>query len=171
MKRRFENNQHTKKRSEAAQLSPNLYARIENKKTGEVEWRETHNLVVTTGLNYLRDVMFGLDGRSMDRVAVGSSNTSTSLSMTGLQGTEHIRKDLDSTDVDKPGDGSLEYNFTLKTTEPSGQPVDIGEIALFADSQGSANDVMFSRATFSKTFEKNSDIEIRFFYVVNYSNP
>jgi len=159
------------RKSEAAELTPNLYARIENKKTGEVEWRETHNLVVTTGLNYLRDVMFGLDGRSMDRVAVGSDNSSTDLSMTSLQGTEHIRKDLDQTDVNFPGDGQIEYAFTLATTEPASQPVTIGEIGLFADDQGSGSDVMFSRATFNKTFEKNSDIEIRFYYVVSHSNP
>jgi len=115
--------------------------------------------------------MFGLDGRSIDRAAVGSDNTDTTLGMTSLQGTEHIRKDLDQTDVEFPGDGQIEYQWELNTTEPSNQPVQIGEIGLFADSQGSANDVMFSRATFSKTFEKNSDIEVRFFYVVSYGNP
>lgn len=160
------------RKNEAARLDPNLYARIENLETGEVEWRETHNLVVSGGLDFLRDLLFGLEGRSMDRVAVGSDNSPTDLSMTSLQGTEHIRKDLDQTDVDTPGNGSLEYNFVLRATEPSsGQPVTIGEIGLFADTQGSQDDLMFSRATFSKPFEKNSDIEIRFFYVVSFSNP
>ena len=161
----------TRKVADGVGVEANLFARIENKKTGEVEWRETHNLVVTDGLNFLRDSLFGLDGRSMDFVALGDDNTASSSGMDSLQGTESIRKDLDQTDVDTSSNGSITYQFKLATTEPSSQPVDIGEIGLFADQKGDSNDEMFSRAIFNSPFEKNADIEIRFFYTISFTNP
>jgi len=168
---------------DSAVLLGNVMVEVENQGSEEMDigperlapgetWEsETHNLTVTDGLTYLANFLSGEDGRDVDYIAVGSDNSDTTLSMSGLQGTEHIRKQIPARDISHPTVEKTRYKFTLKSTEPGTQPVDIGEVGLFADNQGASSDFMFARATFDLKFEKNNDIEVRIFYEVRFKNP
>jgi hypothetical protein len=128
------------------------------------------NLVVQDGLDYHAQSLVGQDARDVNYIAIGSDGSDTTLSMSSLQGTEHTRKQVTAANQSFPSSDEAQQSVVIPTTEPAGQPVDIGEIGLFASTKGDAADFMYARVGFP-TFEKTQDIEIRIFYTIGFSNP
>jgi len=157
---------------ETVAIEENVRVEKVHKETGEVvETVEAHNKTVQDGLDWLPDVVSGTDSRDIDYMAIGSDKTSTTTSMSSLQGTEHKREQIPASDISKPNSNEVEYFWKIKSNEPGGQPVDIGEVALFADQKGDANDFMFARVGLDSTFTKTSDFEVRIYYTLAFSNP
>lgn len=153
-----------KKQNDQVKMRGNVTREIVDAETGEVVDRETtHNMVVEDGRKYMRDITAGLDSRDIDFMGVGSDGTETTGTMSSLQGTESIRKQIPASDIEAKSNNTNEYFMKVASTEPSSQPVDMAEVALFADQKGDSNDLMFSRATFT-SFTKTQEFEVRFYY-------
>jgi len=147
-----------------SKIEGNVTREVIRKETGEVVDRESvHNMVVEGGRKLMRDLTAGRSGQSVDYMAVGSDGTNTTGTMSSLQGTEHIRKQISSSDISESSNNTNEYFLKIATTEPASQPVDVAEVGLFTDQQGASNDVLFSRASFS-SFTKTQEFEVRFYY-------
>lgn len=153
-----------------AKIGGNVVREIVHKPTGQVVDTEvSHNMVVIDGRKYMRDVTAGRDGRDIDHVAVGDDGTDTTETMSSLQGTESIRKQISAGDITKKSDNTNEYFLRVASTEPGSQPVDMAEVGLFTAQQGDPEDLMFSRATFS-SFTKTQEFEVRFYYATAFKD-
>lgn len=151
-----------RKQKENAKMAGNVTREIVDAETGEVVDRETvHNMVVEDGRNYMRDVTAGRVQTDVDYMAVGSDGTETASDDSSLQGTESIRKQISASNITAKSNNTNEYFMKIGATEPASQPVDMAEVGLFTDVQGSG--IMFSRATFT-SFTKTQEFEVRFYY-------
>lgn len=153
-----------RKVKENAKMVGNVTREIVHAETGEVVDRETvHNMIVEDGRRLMRDLTAGRSGQDVDFMAVGDDGTDTIGTMSSLQGTESIRKQISASDISEASNNANEYFMKVNATEPSSQPVDMAEVALFTDQQGASNDLMFGRASFS-SFTKTQEFEVRFYY-------
>lgn len=103
-----------------------------------------HNLVVTSGLNKIRDLIgypeVNNSGWTPNYIAVGSNNATTTESMTTL-GTEVFRKEFAAREALDPGSGIIFYGY-IETSEANGN--NIYEVGTFTEATGG---LLWSRAT------------------------
>jgi len=89
---------------------------------GSVETTEIHNLVVTTGLNYIVSRMKDATANAMSHMAVGSGSTAAALANTAL-GTELGRVALTSTTVSA---NTIQYVATFPAGTGTGAVTEAG---------------------------------------------
>lgn len=126
--------------------------RIDNR-TGEVlDVEEKHNLVVTDGLNRVRDLIGKQSTSGFDYIAIGEGTTAPALGDSALQ-TEQSRE---LATISTPANGQVKFEkvFTFGT----GESYSITETGLFdANTAGT----MLNRLTFaSKAVDINTDLSV-----------
>ena len=126
--------------------------RIDNR-TGEIIDSEVfHNLVVTAGLNRVRDLIGKASTSGFDYIAIGEGAVAPALSDTAL-GTEQARE---LATITFPANGQVKYEkvFTFGT----GESFSITETGLF---DASSAGTMLNRLTFaSKAVDLNTDLSV-----------
>jgi hypothetical protein len=131
-------------------MNTNVQAKInvtinkENVETGAVTTEEYHNLAVDSGLNLIRDFLFGDAVSGLTRFALGTGITAESPSDIAL-GTEVHRDQF--TKITKIAKG-IEIKYYLSSTTANGNV--IGEAGLFGNgATDTANSgTMYARVTF-----------------------
>lgn len=102
------------------------YVKMTLRRNGKVLWkREGKNLVTTTGLILLAEIISAGGATKPSHMALGSSASGALLSQTALQGSEHERVALSESQVDQ----SLTYSATFGTGIASS--VSVGEFGIF----------------------------------------
>ena len=125
----------------------NLFIEIHDAETGTLLRRvETHNLVVTAGLNLIRDLLRGAAGvTGLNYFAYGTGTTAAAAGNTTLQ-TEVGRDNYTQTSI---VDGKLTIKYYLASTAGNGNT--ISEAGLFGNgATATANSgTLFARAVFA----------------------
>jgi hypothetical protein len=114
--------------SEVMVPATNVEVELRDVRTGEVVGRSrTHNLVVTSGLNLVRDLLAN-SGRAPNCIALGTGNSATTMAMTALEAEVYrgymTRRELSS--------ASVRYQLFLDAAIPPGQPYTIQEVGIFS---------------------------------------
>ena len=128
-------------------ITANLRIEIRDAATGALKRRiETHNLVVTAGLNLLRDYLRGTPAvTGLNYFAIGTGTTAAAAGNTALQ-TEVFRDTYTQTSVTA---GTLTIKYYLASGSANGNT--IAEAGLFGNgATGAANSgTLFARAVFA----------------------
>lgn len=142
-----------------------------NLSPGETHTVEKKNLVTSEGLKFLSEVLTGDRSETVDRIAVGDRESESNLTMESLQGTEHLREQVQDQNITKVANAETKLEILVDAGEPANQPVTIGEVGLFAKTKNEVGDFMFARAGLgADAFEKTSELELRFQYQIGFAN-
>jgi hypothetical protein len=100
--------------------------------SGRLLWEET-NLFVNTGLPLLANLIAGITtNQYVTAIGFGSSATPPSVSDTGLGGTPAYYKAIGASSFPSPG--SVQFDYSLATTDYGAIGITIQELGLFANS-------------------------------------
>jgi hypothetical protein len=151
----------TRSRSGSAiSISCNVAIRVHNHETGARRLIRTHNLVVASGLNKIRDLIgYPITGDiwTPAYVALGTSNTATTSAMTTLIG-EVYRKAITQREALTAG---LVFYLYLDTTEANGNT--LCSVGLFTESSGGE---LWSRAVHT-AIVKSSAVSVNYEWTWN----
>ena len=114
---------------------------------------EIDNLIVTTGLNLVRDLMAGDSVNALTHFAVGTGTTAPVVGNTTLE-TEVLR-DVITQFVDTSG--QLDVKYFLSSLQANGNT--LGEAGIF---NAASSGTMFNRALLSPTIVKTSALAVTF---------
>ncbi len=128
-------------------VQENVLVEIRNHRAGTVRRQRYCNLVVTAGLNLLRDLLDQTQG-PITHFAAGTNNTAAAAGQTALLA--EVYRNVVS-QRDKPANGQIVHRCFIPTTAANGSTLVEG--GLFTASAGGS---MFTRFTFSSIAKTNS---------------
>ncbi len=145
-----------------------LIQAIEKGTNKVIEEREFHNLIVTSGLNLVRDLVSGDASVGLNSFAFGTGSTAPVVGDTDLQTAvpyynTNIYKNFETYTNNT---AQTVYEGWWASTEPVTQPVDLREVGLFTTT-GATGGVMYCRQTFSALTKSNA-IELKLEYTLDY---
>ena len=119
-----------------------------------------HNLVVTSGLNLLRDLLNNTAPTALTHVALGTGTTAVNTAQTALV-TEVYRDVITQRTT---GTGQLVVTLYLGTTQGNGNT--LAEVGLF---NASSSGTMYARVLLASTIAKTSAIAVTFTWTLTFS--
>lgn len=140
-------------------LRANVLVTVADAETGAIlGQQEQHNLVVTSGLNLIRDLLDGDAVAGLTHLAVGTGTNAVLASDTTLQA-EVFR---DAVTSRTSGSQQLVVNYYLGSPSANGNT--LGEAGLF---NASSAGTMFARVKLASTITKTASIAVTFTWTIN----
>jgi len=153
-------------------MNPKGHFKIFGRMPGQ-DWSllvDKHNLIVTSGKQFIRDLISGQDTTNyIKSFAFGTGDTTPALTDTGLESPvaysgSNIYKAFE--EYSNPTTTSITYVGYLSSLQPVTQPVDLVEVGLFTGTGATAG-IMYCRATFD-AITKTTALELRLEYTLEW---